>query len=275
MNFELLAEVVSRSVRERGAFHTVRKVIQYLLNTEPIDDFDVKNGTDTSGIEPLWQFSISSPNARFGGRYHAIEEWELAGALKVLHEDIGSSTFVDLGCGKGRALLIAARLGFKRMIGVEFAAELAAIARRNIQIAALANASVVDGDAAEFSFPDGDLVVFLFNPFKEDVMREVVSHLEQSRPGKRYVIYANPICAEIFDASRAFTRVGSSPARWLPTIVWKLAQDLCGTTGSRVPAQVSLVLRRSAESGEVFRKSQKDHPPDDLASAGIDFRKSR
>jgi SAM-dependent methyltransferase len=175
---------------------------------------------------PLWKLSISSPNARFGGRYHASEEWELAGALRVLNEDLGSFTFVDLGCGKGRSLLIASRMGFKRVIGVEFAAELAATARRNIQIMGVSNASVIDADAAEFSPPEDNLVAFLFNPFRNAVVRRVVGNLERPRAGKLYVIYSNPICAEAFDASRVLQRVGSAPARWLPTIVWKRAQDV-------------------------------------------------
>ena len=226
MNLELITSVVSKSLRERGAWGTLRKAVEHLAHKQAVDEFDVKNGTDTSGIVPLWRFSIPSPNARFGGRYHASEEWELTGALKILDEDLGSFTFVDLGCGKGRSLLIAARMGFRRVIGVEFATELAAVARKNLELVRVSNTIVIDGDAAEFRFPKGDLVVFLFNPFKQAVVRKVVANLERPRPGKLYVIYSNPICAELLDASRFMQRVGSAPARWLPTIVWKRAPDV-------------------------------------------------
>lgn len=226
MNLELITSAVSKSLRERGLWGTLRRATEHLKQTQAADDFDIRNGTDTSGIVPLWKLSISSPNARFGGRYHASEEWELAGALKVLNEDLSSFTFVDLGCGKGRSLLIAARMGFRRVIGVEFAAELAATARKNIQMMRVSNAIVIDADAAEFSLPQGKVVAFLFNPFRNAVVQKVVANVEQPRAGKLYVVYSNPICAEVLDASQALQRVGSAPARWLPTIIWKRADDL-------------------------------------------------
>ena len=234
MNFELISFVVSKSLRERGLWGTLRRATEHLRQTQPADDFDVRNGTDTSGIVPLWRLSISSPNARFGGRYHASEEWEIAGALKVLREDLRSFTFVDLGCGKGRSLLIAAQMGFRRVIGVEFAAELAAIARKNIQLTGVTKAVVIDADAATFSLPQGNLVVFLFNPFRNPLVQKVVANLEQPRAGKLYVIYSNPVCAGALDASQVLQRVGSAPARWLSTIIWKRADDfMAGQQPSR------------------------------------------
>jgi len=245
VNFELIRAVVSKSLRDRGVWGTVRRTAEYLVKTRAVDEFDVRNGTDTSGIEPLWKFSISSPNAKFGGRYHASEEWELAGAAKVLDEDLSSFTFVDLGCGKGRSLLIAARLGFRRVVGVEFAAELAATARRNIQIAGITNASVIDADAAEFSLPEVDLAVFLFNPFRSAVVRRVASKLEQPRVGELYVIYSNPVCAEAFDDCQVLQRAGSAPARWLPTIIWKLTRDV-GTT-PQAPRELEIRAYKSSD----------------------------
>jgi ribosomal protein L11 methylase PrmA len=226
MNIALVSAVVSKSLRKRGLWGTLRRATEHFTQTQVADDFDVRNGTDTSGIVPLWKLSISSPNARFGGRYHASEEWELAGALRALNEDLSPFTFVDLGCGKGRSLLIAAQMGFKRVIGVEFAVQLAAVARKNIQIMRISNAIVIDADAATFSLPQGNVVVFLFNPFRNAVVQRVVANVEQPRAGNLYVVYSNPVCAEALDASRVLQRVGSAPARWLPTIIWKRADDL-------------------------------------------------
>ena len=41
-------------------------------------------------------------------------------ALKLLDVDHSLYSFVDIGCGKGRALLIASRWPFHQIIGVEF-----------------------------------------------------------------------------------------------------------------------------------------------------------
>ena len=229
MNLQMATQAVLRNLRENGLRTTLRKATEVFVKpaSEPFDDFDVKNGTDTSGFVPLWKLSIASKNVRFCKGYRPTEQWELEAAVKTLDEDITSFTFVDLGCGKGRAVLIAARLGFRRAIGVEFAAELADIARKNIQNMGLANASIVHGDATEFAFPEGDLVVFLFNPFGPELMAKVAANLERRRQGKLYVIYARPCFAHLFDASRAIKRLGTAAARVIPTIIWKLAPDQC------------------------------------------------
>jgi SAM-dependent methyltransferase len=238
VNFELVRAVVFKSLSDRGFWGTLRRTTDYLVKTRSVDDFDIRNGTDTSGIEPLWKFSISSPNAKFGGRYHASEEWELTGALSLLHEDFSSFTFVDLGCGKGRSLLIAARMGFRRVVGAEFAPELAAIARTNVQIARITNASVVDADAADFALPEGDLVVFLFNPFRSAVVQRVAANLARPRLDKLYAVYSNPVCAEAFDACQPLQRIGSAPARWRPTIVWKLTHTVPRTSHTTPQVQI-------------------------------------
>jgi SAM-dependent methyltransferase len=52
-------------------------------------------------------------------------------ALPIKHEEF---TFVDIGCGKGRALFIAAEFPFRRIVGAELAVELAQIARANVAL---------------------------------------------------------------------------------------------------------------------------------------------
>jgi hypothetical protein len=117
-------------------------------------------------------------------------------------------------------------MGFRRVVGVEFAAELAAIARRNIQITGISHATVIKDDAVEYPLPKGNLVVFLFNPFQGTVVRKVAANLAQPRVGKLYAIYSNPVCAAAFDDCEFLKRVGSAPGRWLPTIIWKLTRDV-------------------------------------------------
>jgi SAM-dependent methyltransferase len=130
--------------------------------------------------------------------------------------DPAGFTFVDLGCGKGRALLLAAEHGYGRVIGVELDAGLADTARRNIK--AYENASpgragvveVVAVDAAAFVPPAGPTVVFLFNPFGEDTLRAVVDRIERSAARPVFVAYFNPMHR---DALAGFRRVAGT-ARW-------------------------------------------------------------
>jgi SAM-dependent methyltransferase len=93
-------------------------------------------------------------------------------------------TFVDFGAGKGRALLLAAERPFRRVVGVEFSAQLAEIARHNLEryIGPLqcSDVDVVVADAVDFELPDGPVVAFFFNPFGESVMRVVAGNLARS-----------------------------------------------------------------------------------------------
>ena len=94
-------------------------------------------------------------------------------------------TFIDLGSGKGRALLMAARHGFKRIIGVEFMPAWHKAAKENIRKYVAAKESVppmesVCMNARDFEFPAGPLVIYLFNPFPEPVFVAVMERLRQS-----------------------------------------------------------------------------------------------
>ena len=132
--------------------------------------------------------------------------------LNIDHRDF---TFIDLGSGKGRALMLAAGYPFQQIIGVEFSAALHSIAMRNLEIYSgprlCSDIRCVCGDAAEFKFPDVPLVVLLSNPFVGDVMRQVVTNIEKSvtsSPRPVYVLYIKPIDAGALDESHVLHEIG-------------------------------------------------------------------
>jgi len=208
MDLHLLATKVVQRIGEIGVVASLQEALAYFRSPRSVDEFDAKNGTDTGGAHPLWKLRIASTNARFGRKYQATGEAELVEALDFLRIQPSSFTFVDLGCGKGRTLLVASRLGFKRVIGVEFANELVLVARENIRKQGINGATVVEGDAADFCFPDGNLVLYLYNPFSHDVMRKVISNLRGRDSGQLFVIYKVPLCAELFDSCSFLSPLG-------------------------------------------------------------------
>ena len=209
MNLRLLVRTLLNSMRRDGLGGTLRKATSRLVTSTGSAEFDRKHGTDTSGIEPLWKLKIQSPNASFGVRYEATTEHELVSALEFLSEDLREFTFVDLGCGKGRTLLIASQLGFKEIIGVEFALELVQVAQANLAKMNVENATVLHQDAADFRFPATATVLYLYNPFSREVAERVVSNLSRAGLRKLYVIYKRPECADLLDASDFLQRLGS------------------------------------------------------------------
>jgi hypothetical protein len=127
--------------------------------------------------------------------------------MSVLDIAFQDFVFVDLGSGKGRALLMAAQFPFRRIVGVEFALELHRAAERNVARYAHSGQrcrwfELTCVDAAEFPLPDEPLVVFLYNPFGRRVMRQVAANVWRSwRSSRReiYVMYLNPFHRRAWD----------------------------------------------------------------------------
>jgi SAM-dependent methyltransferase len=118
-------------------------------------------------------------------------------ALKTGLEDF---TFVDLGSGKGRVLLMAAQYGFKKIIGVEYMPEWHHVAEENIRKFVAehkidAAIQTLCMDALDFDFPAGPLVLYLFNPFPEPILAAVLERLRESllkNPRPLIVAYRYP-----------------------------------------------------------------------------------
>lgn len=124
-------------------------------------------------------------------------------------------TFVDVGAGMGRAVLLASELPFKAVVGVELHPGLARIARRNLAVWRGAGrertpATVVCADAVEFEWPAGPCMAFLFNPFGAVVMRGLLKALAKTfrgRAGELDILYVNNEQESVLEEQKGFVRV--------------------------------------------------------------------
>jgi len=99
--------------------------------------------------------------------------------------------FIDIGCGRGRALCVAAHHGFTEVTGIDFSKALCMDAGKNLEltkekIPALSG-EVINNDAFYFEIPDDADCIFLFNPFDEVIMSGVAANAarsEERRVGK-------------------------------------------------------------------------------------------
>lgn len=167
--------------------------------------FDLAHGTDTSGFIAGADLSGDSQRrahaAFYATAYYAVAPSTLRlalGYLPVTPEELAGYTFVDLGCGKGRALLVAAELPFGAVLGVDLSSRLCEIARANT--AADARVTVLEQDAATLEYPQTGLVLFLYHPFLAPVLKRVLAGLEEqlrARPRPVFLLYANPTYARI------------------------------------------------------------------------------
>jgi SAM-dependent methyltransferase len=133
-------------------------------------------------------------------------------------------TFIDLGCGKGRPLLVASEYPFRSVIGVELSPSLVLDARKNAatlsqQFSRRAPIKVEQHDAGQFPLPAGNTVIFLYNPFGQEVVARIVSRIEDALAtggGTKFVIYYNPVYGRSFDGSRAFARYFAANLPYAP-----------------------------------------------------------
>ena len=167
-------------------------------------EYDFDHGVDTTWATVSLRTRLRELLS--GGQYQPTEPELFDRILQNVPVDADGYTFIDLGSGKGRTLLMASDYPFRRIIGIELLAELDAIARENIaryqsenQMCFAVEAHV--GDAREFRFPADPTVLYLFNPFPEHVLRTVLDNLRESlraSPRPVFVVYHNPLHERVF-----------------------------------------------------------------------------
>jgi len=152
------------------------------------DGFDSEHGTDTGRIVRLEALgSVTGEKAWLAHRYQASTPERAVSALEALPIRYDEFTLIDIGSGKGRVLLIAAELPFRRIIGVEFASELHDIATSNVQRVRPDDPrlELVCQDVTDYEFPDEPLVLYFYGPFLAPIMRIVMDRVTRSLRNSR------------------------------------------------------------------------------------------
>lgn len=117
---------------------------------------------------------------------------------------------IDLGCGKGGALLTLARYPFGQLAGLDLSPALIPIARRNFEKMGIANVELRCCAAADFVDWDRFTFVYLYNPFPCGVMQAVITNISDSlgrKPRRMTIIYRTPACHDVIERSGIFRKV--------------------------------------------------------------------
>jgi len=172
-----------------------------------------------------WEYRVDTTSANVGWRarligllhspYQPIEAALLREILNQLAIEFGQFTFVDIGSGKGRALLLAAEYPFRKIVGVELLPELNEIALENIRRFSARHTQcglieAVCGDATEFALPAGQLVLLLNNPLPAAGLQKIISNIASSlrkEPRPVWLIYANPTLEYVVSSSSMFRKI--------------------------------------------------------------------
>ncbi|MBS0151278.1 MAG: class I SAM-dependent methyltransferase [Nitrospira sp.] len=199
--------IVMNTYRVFGFWETIKEVILYLLSQKPHDDFDKKYGVVTSGVTESSDAGIADETARsLAVGYVPTREVVIRHILQntTRNLDLQEYSFIDLGCGKGRTLIVAAQQPFEEVIGVELSPLHCKVAETNIdrylsntQNPVLCrNVRVSCVNAADFVFPDTNLLIYMYRPFLGPIFKHVAENLRrfQSVTGHRVLIaYSCPV----------------------------------------------------------------------------------
>jgi SAM-dependent methyltransferase len=237
---------IQRALQRRGVRGTARQALVELLGqiqrlhpsslraraAERAADtaFDRTYGVDTGGIiHPSAMSDVESKNWIHGGRYEAIRPDVFVEMIDASIIEPHCYTFIDFGSGKGRVLLLASQLPFRRVVGVEYSPSLHRIAEQNLHRVRFGDrrSGSVESlciDAVSFFIPEEPVVLFFANPFGRRIMESVRDNLVRSyegNPRSIVVIYSTPRDSDIWDAVGFLSRHAWSSVEGREYVIYK------------------------------------------------------
>ena len=181
-NLRAASQAASIWVQEEWWRFSPLRLLQRRQDDRDDREFDERYGID-SALAFLDPADVQGDN--FDGQYFYLASTvakfrRMLARLKVRHEDF---TFIDLGSGKGRTVLLAGERPFKCVVGVEYSRPLHEIAQQNVEKYPLKKAGsfeLVLSDVAAYDFPPGPLLVYNYNSFGDEVLTRVLENLNRS-----------------------------------------------------------------------------------------------
>jgi SAM-dependent methyltransferase len=215
-NFRLAATII---------YYEIKGERKYRLHTLGIDDL---KGTVSEADRK--NASIYQPVNYF------IAEWLFS---QLSYHDIVNGTFLDAGCGKGRAMVLAAFAGFKTVRGIDISPKLCHDAINLLDSLQTqfpdTNFEISCCDAQNYQIADDITVLFLFNPFNKKIMIPFIEHVKNSlqrKPRNIKLLYANPECGDLWEDA-GFVKIASKQKlNWLHGQVYIFRSDLNEKAGN-------------------------------------------
>jgi SAM-dependent methyltransferase len=241
---------VWRLAREHGwsgSTHFVYRNLRYMLAVWCGRAFDRAHGVDTSGDVPAAFLDTTSDNRGRGNQFVPTSVRSFNYIMKLLPPDLSGFSFVDIGSGKGRTLLLAARYQFQQILGIEYARSLVDVAVQNVASyrgppLRCTEIESICADATAVSLPRTALVLYFFNPFEIEIFDRVFARiLESYRESPRpilliYVSGIDEVLERVSDIVLASDHFETGRNETLPFFIdapWRLR---CLTFASRAAA---------------------------------------
>ncbi|NPV62169.1 MAG: class I SAM-dependent methyltransferase [Methanotrichaceae archaeon] len=173
----------------------------------------------------IWRYLLFKINLlvhRIDLNYVSIEDLGLSEKRSIWMENSGgpilesilnqlgigpTDSIIDLGCGKGGAIITFAKFPFRKIAGLDISLDMIRVAQDNFLKLRIDNTELYCCDAGNFLDLDEFNYIYMFNPFKFQVMEEVMSNLCDSamrNPRSITIIYRNPVCHKVIMKNSTF-----------------------------------------------------------------------
>ena len=209
---------ILRSLSEHGPVGLLRSVLPRKCRRvsspgQRTHPFDITHHVDTSGLFYAQDLSSGHAHDQHSAGYYAtapslfhgaITRWSATLPSAVLR--LNDYALLDIGCGKGRVVLLASEYPFRAIVGVELNAHLARVAQRNLKtwmrkLRACRDVRIVNDDVFSVALPDGPVVLYLFNSFERELVQMLLDKLVEvaaTRSDPIDLIYIHPEFGELF-----------------------------------------------------------------------------
>jgi SAM-dependent methyltransferase len=216
MNFKEKISLIVQTCAAIGPLETFKALGRYVLQSD-IDDsnFDRRNSTDTASPLTKQELAISDRAAR---SYRTASERFIGYLISHLGINYQEYDFVDVGCGKGRVLLVASNFPFRSICGIELSPPAIEVAQKNVRIyrrgeQKCINIYILNADARHFEPPLTNTVYYFFEPFDLSTLDAVLTRISSKLRGQGKRIYVVCIWSDLPTAIKLFGDLGFKTIR--------------------------------------------------------------
>ncbi len=169
---------------------------------------------------------IKKSNSKQFYHYQGASYWVLLKILPQLVKQTPNFTFFDIGCGKGRAVFVAESCGYKNLVGIDLDNELITAANDNLKKYTKQNKPATihftHANALNYKYKNEPTVYFLFNPFSEAILQNVLHTICSNTLSETWFVYMNPQYKEPFNTKNFKLVTELKTNRYLEAVVYKL-----------------------------------------------------
>lgn len=172
--------------------------VQYICHRLHERYWEQKLGIATCGFQNL-EHTQSGTSSKHNSDYEPVTYYRLQRALNSIDISPERDVFVDIGSGKGRALIFAATYPIKRAVGIDISSKFNTEARLNLlrasQCLTTTDIDIFTADAAQFTLPDDASILFLNYPFQGELLVKIAQNIINALKAHRrtaHILFGHP-----------------------------------------------------------------------------------